>query len=66
MADLITAKEAGRLLRRSPRTVIRWADQDRLPVAHKVPGDTGPYLFDRSDVERLRDELDAKYDEGAA
>lgn len=66
MADLITAKDAERILRKSRRTVVRWAEQGRLPYVQKLTGDTGAWLFDRAAVEALRDELDAQFDEGAA
>lgn len=33
------------------RTVLRMAADGRLPVAFKVPGKTGTYLFDRQVVE---------------
>lgn len=70
MTDLITAGEAERILRKSRRTIIRWAEQGRLDPVRKLPGDTGAYVFERSAVEALRDELEAeleaRYGEGAA
>lgn len=55
--ELITADEAAAIVNRSRRTVQRWADAGTLPVARKLPGRTGLYLFHRGDVERLRDRL---------
>lgn len=57
-SDLITSFEAGLLLRKSARTVQRMArtnenPQGVLPVAQKLPGPNGAYLFRRSDVEAL-------------
>jgi excisionase family DNA binding protein len=49
----LTSPEAGRLLGKSARTVTRMADAGKLPVAQKLPGPNGAYLFRRSDVEAL-------------
>lgn len=48
--DLLTAKEAARLLRVAPSTVRRWAGLGLLPVI-RLP--SGALRFRRSDVERL-------------
>lgn len=66
MEKLITAKEAARILRKTPRTVSRWADAGKLEHAHKLPGNTGARLFKLADVEALRDELDARYEAQAS
>jgi hypothetical protein len=55
--ELLTAPQAGLILGKSGKTVVRWAIDGRLPVAVKVPGPKGSYLFARSDVEALADEL---------
>jgi hypothetical protein len=62
MHELITAREAAGILRKSPRTVARWVDAGKLDVAKKLPGDTGARLFDRAAVEAIKAELDAEFD----
>ena len=54
---LLTSPQAGLILGKSARTVQRMADTGELPVAQKLPGPNGAFLFRRSDVEALRDEL---------
>ena len=56
--DLISTTEAMAILKVRRSTVISWADKGRLKSI-KMRGETGAYLFDRADVERLRDELAA-------
>ncbi|MGX9669955.1 helix-turn-helix domain-containing protein [Mycobacterium sp. HM-7] len=51
--ELITASQAGRILDRSYRTVLRLMEQGELSCAMKVPGPNGAYLFRRADVEKL-------------
>lgn len=51
--ELITTAKAGALIGRSARTVIRLAEAGVLPVAQKLPGINGAYLFRRLDVESL-------------
>lgn len=46
---LLTSTEAGRVLGKSARTIQRMADAGQLPVAQKLPGPNGAYLF-RADV----------------
>lgn len=54
--DLIGTTEAAEILGVTSRTVKRLAlIGNDLPPAHKMPGDTGAYLFHRADVEALRD-----------
>jgi excisionase family DNA binding protein len=53
--DFIGAHEAANILRVHHATVTRWVESGRLK-AHKLPGLTGALIFDRSDVEDLRDE----------
>ncbi len=61
MADteLLSTGESAELLDTTVATVSRWAAAGKLPVAHKMPGRTGAYLFNRSDVEALREPMDA-------
>ena len=51
--EFLTSPEAGRILGKSARTVIRLAEAGKLPVAQKLPGPNGAFLFRRSDVESL-------------
>lgn len=48
---LISMTEAAELLGIPLRTAQMMARQGRLPVALKMPGLTGAYLFRRSDIE---------------
>ena len=64
--DLVSTQEASRILRRSPATVNRYAADERLPVAKKIDGIRGARFYWRADVEALRDELNARYDEAAS
>lgn len=56
--DLLTAPQAGLILGKSGRTVVRLAESGRLRVALKVPGPKGAYLFSRRDVEALAEQLE--------
>jgi excisionase family DNA binding protein len=51
---LINTVEAADSLGVSVTTVNRWAASGKLPIVRKLSGDTGAYVFDRSDVEALR------------
>lgn len=56
--DLLTTAEVAELTGWSVTSINRWALQGDLPYAHKLPGRTGSYLFERSLVEervRLRE-----------
>lgn len=53
MADLLTSVEVAAIFRTDVRTVQRMAKTGRLPVAQKLPGATGPYLFSRDVVELI-------------
>lgn len=50
---LLTVREVANLTDKSMSTVIRWADGGMLPVAQRLPGKTGAYLFTRQAVEAL-------------
>lgn len=52
-SDLLTASQVGTLIGRSGRTVIRMAENGLIPIAAKLPGPTGAYLFRRADAETL-------------
>lgn len=56
MPNLIGADEAAHLLKKSRATIQRRARAGELPVAHRGPGRTGAYLFDREAVEALAKE----------
>ena len=55
--DLIRSREAAEILHRDVRTIHRWVDDGRLPVAIKVPGYRGGYLFHRREVEAFAADL---------
>jgi predicted DNA-binding transcriptional regulator AlpA len=50
---LLTSPQAGLLLGKSARTVQRMAEAGALPVAQKLPGPNGAFLFRRSEIEAL-------------
>lgn len=54
--DLIGTAEAAVVADVSVPTIKRLAKSGTIPHAVKMPGGTGAYLFNRSDVERYRDE----------
>lgn len=51
--DLLTSPQVGLILGKSARTVQRMADAGEIPVAQKLPGPNGAYLYRRSDIEAL-------------
>ena len=53
MSHLLTSTQAGAILGRSARTMQRQADAGLVPVAQKLPGPNGAYLFDRAVIEAL-------------
>lgn len=54
--QLLTSTDVAAMLRCSARTVLRMAEDGRLPVVQKFPGQRGANLFHRKDIERyLRD-----------
>lgn len=54
MADLLTSPEVAEALGTTIRTVQRMAKRGRLPVAQKLPGEKGAYLFSREVIEMTR------------
>lgn len=52
-ADYLTTAQVAEKVGRTVATVNRWAAEGRLKPAHKLPGDTGAYLYRRTDVEDL-------------
>jgi excisionase family DNA binding protein len=49
----LTTRQVAERLDKSVATVKRMAADGRLPYAAKVPGTTGAYLFDPSDIDAL-------------
>jgi excisionase family DNA binding protein len=58
--DTITTAQAAGILRCSVRTIARMVEAGRLTPEVKFPGPRGGYLFARAEVERARDEAEAK------
>lgn len=54
MRDTLTTAQAAELLGKSVATVNRMVLLGRLAPAAKLPGKTGAYLFDRTQIEALR------------
>lgn len=52
-ASLVPSAEACELLFCDRSTLTRWVKAGRLAPALRLPGTTGAYLFNRSDVVRL-------------
>ena len=50
---LLTSTQAAVILQCSSKTVVRLAIAGTLPVAHRLPGSQGAFLFNRADVETL-------------
>jgi predicted DNA-binding transcriptional regulator AlpA len=48
---LLTSTQVGALIGCSAKTVIRMAETNRLPIAHRLPGRKGAYLFRLTDIE---------------
>jgi hypothetical protein len=51
-ADLLTTAQVADMTGWSVTSINRWALNGDLPSVRKLPGRTGPYLFDRQIVER--------------
>lgn len=54
--DFIGAGESCAILKVHRTTLTRWVAAGVLKVAHKLPGENGAFLFNRADVEALRDQ----------
>jgi len=59
MPKMIGTAEASEILRIDRSTVTRWYLDGKLP-GQKLPGQTGAYVFDLADVEKLRDKILAR------
>lgn len=56
LGELLTTSQVRDLTGWSVTSINRWAKNGDLPWAHKLPGPTGSYLFDRAVVqERVRE-----------
>lgn len=51
--DLIGITEVAVLIGKSSRQTQRLAEQGALPVFMKMPGKTGAFLFDRTEINEL-------------
>lgn len=51
--DLITTAQVAELLNITVAWANKQAKAGRLPVAHKLPGLTGAYLFRRDEIEQI-------------
>lgn len=51
--ELLTSTQAGQILGKSGRTVVRMIEAGQLPVAGKLPGPNGAFLIRLGDVEAL-------------
>lgn len=58
--DLIGSAEVCRILDVHQSTIGRWVTSGRLRTAHKLPGRNGARLFERADVEALREAVKAE------
>lgn len=54
--DLIGSAESCHILGIHPATLHRWVRDRILIPVHRLPGKNGAHLFNRVDVEALRDE----------
>lgn len=53
--DLMTTAQVAELLGITVAWANKQAARGRLPVAHKLPGLTGAYLFHRDEIELIAD-----------
>lgn len=51
--DLLTSTQAGLVLGKSGRTILRMAEAGLIVPVAKLPGSKGAFLFKRSDVEKF-------------
>jgi predicted DNA-binding transcriptional regulator AlpA len=54
--DFLTTAQVADILNYTVPWVNKLAATGRLPVAQKLPGRTGAYLFSRSEIERIASE----------
>lgn len=53
MTQVVTTSQVAAMCGVTVRTVHRWVDAGRLRPMHQLPGETGAYLFDPAEIERL-------------
>lgn len=58
--SLLSSNEAAEALGVSVSTIIRWSQSGKLPATHRLPGQTGALLFERSAVRELVDQQAAE------
>lgn len=56
-SKLLTSPQVAAILGKSHRSVHRMVEDGRLPVAQKLPGPNGAFLFSPEVVEELRAQL---------
>lgn len=54
--DFLTTAQVAEILNYTIPWVNKLAATGRLPVAQKLPGRTGAYLFNRAEIERVASE----------
>lgn len=64
--DLITTQEVCEILDLTPSGVSRLVDRGGLTPERKLAGRNGAFLFNRSDVEKLRDQRAADAEAASA
>lgn len=58
-SELLTAEQAAERAGVNRRTITKWADAGRLPVAMQLPGLTGARLFAAADVDAAAERTEA-------
>ncbi len=58
--DLIGTTEAAALIGIERSTISRWVQVGTITAAHKLPSQTGAFLFERAEVERVRADYQAR------
>jgi excisionase family DNA binding protein len=58
-APLMGSAEACEILRIDRSTLTRWVAKGRISPAQKLPGESGVYLFDPDEVDRVAAEQQA-------
>lgn len=58
-SPLLTSTQAGAILGKSARTMQRMADAGQIPIAQKLPGPNGAYLFSPATIASYAESLKA-------
>lgn len=64
--DLLSTTEAAEVIGTERSNVTRMVQAGRLTPTHKLPGSTGAFVFLRSEVERARDDYQARQTKAAS